>query len=296
MLKNFRAYRVHSDWPVSEQDLNQALEKVAFKPCNAYSEQSYGFEAPVETEEASLARRLSGADLLQLRWQSRVLPVTAVKEALVERIAEFVRRTQRQPNRKEKRELKEEVYGELLPKALLRSDRIRGFYIRDLSVLVVATPTAKIAEEFLSKLREGLGSLNATPLAFNKPARNLMHDVFLGKRNGSFQLGRECRMKDPTEKGANVNWLEIDLADASVRKHVADGLVLDRLGLQFDGVARLVLDEEFVVRKMRFLGLDALDDLEEEDPLMRHDAEFTLEVGVTSRLINSLQKELGGFA
>ncbi|MEQ8690328.1 MAG: recombination-associated protein RdgC [Pseudomonadales bacterium] len=296
MLKNFRAYRIHSDWPDSENELATALAQVAFKPCNAFSERSLGFEPPVETEESAYARRLSGADLMQLRFQSRVLPVAVVKEALGERVADFKTRTLRDPSRKEKRELKEEVYGELLPKALLRSDRIRGFYLREPSILVVATPTAKIAEQFLTSLREALGSVQATPLAFKKPVRTLLHDVFLGKSKQQFQLGRECRMKDPTEKGSTVSWLDMDLADASVRKHVSDGLVLDRLGLSFDSIARLVLDEEVVVRKLRFAGLDALDELEDDDPLLRHDAEFTIEVGFVTRFVAALQQTLGGYA
>lgn len=300
MLKSFRAFRVHSDWPDSETELATALEKASFKPCNAYSERSFGFEPPVvtavATAEGALARRLSGADLMQLRFQSRVLPVAVVKESLAERVADFHRRTLREPSRQEKRELKEEVYGELLPKALLQSDRIRGFFIRDISILVVATPTAKIAEQFQSSLREALGSLQVTPLAFRKPMKTLLHDVFLGKSKEQFQLGRECRMKDPGEKGSTVSWLDMELADSSVRKHVSDGLVLDRLGIHFDSIASLVLDEEAVVRKLRFSGLDALDEMDDEDPLLRHDAEFTIEVGLASKLLDALQENLGGYA
>lgn len=296
MLKSFRVYRVHSDWPASETDLAQALEQAAFKPCNVYSEQSYGFEPPVETQQRSLARRLSGADLVQLRYQTRVLPAAVVKESLAERTIEFTKRTSREPSRKEKRELKEETYGELLPKALLRSDWIKGFYLRDEKALVLATPTAKIAEQFLNTLREALGSLQATPLVFKKPTKTLLHDIFMGKSQSRFNLGRECRMKDPSEKGSNVSWLDMDLADSSVRKHVNDGLVLDRVGMQFDGIARLVLDEENVVRKLRFLGLEALDELEDEDPLMRHDAEFTIEVGFANKFLEALKESLGGYA
>jgi recombination associated protein RdgC len=296
VLKSFRAYRIHSDWPESETELANALQKAAFKPCNAFSEQSYGFESPVETTEDSLARRLSGADLMQLRFQSRVLPLAVVKESLAERVQDFSRRTSRAPSRQERRELKEEVYAELLPKALLRSDRIRGFYLRELSILIIATPTEKISEQFLNSLREALGSLKATPLAFKKPTKTLLHDIFLGKSKDQFQLGRECRMKDPSEKGSIVSWLDMDLADASVRKHISDGLVLDRLGLIFDGMARLVLDQDIVVRKLRFSGLEALDEMDDEDPLLRHDAEFTIEVGMASKLVMALKQSLGGYA
>ena len=295
MLKNFRAYRVHGEWPADEASLGIKLATVAFKPCGSFNEKSFGFEPPVETEQGSLARTLAGADLMQLRAQSRVLPAAAVKEALAERVDDFARRTLRQPGRKEKRDLKEEVYGELLPKALLKSDRIRGFYLQRLKVLIIASASPTVAETFLEKLREALGSLQVTPLAFKRPITGLMNEVFQGSRSDAFSLGRECRMKDLSEPKSSVNWLDMDLSDASVRKHVTQGLSIDRLGMSFDSVLRFVIDNDCAFRKVRFEGLESLDELDDEDPLARHDAEFAIEAGVTQRLLEALKKNLGGF-
>ena len=161
MFRSLRCYRIHSAWPSDEAALSRKLEPEAFKPCSPYSEQSFGFEAPLAQAGDSLARRLAGADLLQLRLQSRVLPQAAVKEALVDRVAAFSQRMLREPSRREVRELKEEVFGELLPQALLKSDRLQAFYLLEERVLAVATPTAKTAELFLETLRKMLTSLLA---------------------------------------------------------------------------------------------------------------------------------------
>lgn len=296
MLNNFRVYRLHGEWPDDETELSDKLATVAFKPCGTFNERSFGFEAPVETEDGSLARRLAGADLMQLRAQSRVLPNAAINEALEERIEDFSRRTLRPPGRKEKRDLKEEVIGELLPKALLKSDRIRGFYLHKPKALVIATATPSVAEDFMDRLREALGSLQVTPLAFKRPASNFMQEIFMGKGTDSFYLGRECRMKDAGEPKSSVSWFDMDLADSSVRKHVNDGLSIDRLGMSFDSVLKFVLDGDFVFRKVRFEGLESLDEMDEEDPLARHDAEFAIEAGVIARLLDSMKTTLGGFA
>ena len=296
MIKNLRFYRIHSDWPETEDELSAQLENAAFKPCSAFSERSMGFEPPVENAGDLLARRLAGADLFQLRLQSRVLPQAAVKEALVERVASFVGRTGREPSRKEKRELKEEVYGELLPKALLKSDRISAFYIRSDKMLAVATPSATNAERMLDSLRGALGSLQAVPLEYKQPGHTLMTNIFLGSGPDQFALGRECRMKDLSDTKSMVNWLDMDLADSSIRAHVKAGLSVDRLGIAFDGLLRCTLDQELVVRKIRLEGIEELDDLDDEDPLARHDAEFTLFCGLTTRLLGALKKNLGGYA
>ena len=126
MFRNLRFYRVTSPWPASEQDLSEGLSVNEFTPCGSFSERSAGWEAPAMVENAPLCRRLNGADLLQLRTQSRVLPVAAIREALEDRVVEFRERMQEEPNRAELRRLKEETRDKLLPKSpgLLPARRI----------------------------------------------------------------------------------------------------------------------------------------------------------------------------
>ena len=295
MFRSFRFFRIHSDWPADENALHDALANAEFKPCPPYSEKSAGFEPPLEGVPDLLCRRLSGADLVQLRWQSRVIPTAAVKEALSERIAEFERRTTRPPSRQEKRELKEEVYGELLPRALLKSDRIRAFYLVDEQILAIANSTERVAEELLEKLRDAFGSLLATPLEYKQSTQSMMKELFLGGDVGSFALGRECRMKDPSETSSSVSWFDMDIHDKSVQSHVKDGLTLDRLGLSWNAQVRFVMADDLVLRKVKFEGLEELDELEDDDPLMRHDAEFVLTSGLVLGLLNAFKKQLGGY-
>ena len=295
MIKNLRFYRVHSDWPEDEASCSAQLENAAFRPCSAFSERSMGFEPPVDNAGDLFCRYLAGADLLQLRLQSRVLPLAAVKEALIERVTLFVNRTGRDPSRKEKRDLKEEIYGELLPKALLKSDRISAFYLRTDKILAIATPSATNAERLLDTLRAALGSLQVVPLEYKQPAHTLLTKIFLGDGPNEMALGRECRMKDLSATKSTVSWMDIDLAEKAVRAHVSSGLTIDRLGVQFDGMLRFTIDSELVVRKLRVEGIDELDDLDDEDPLARHDAEFTLLIGLVRRWLDALKKSLGGY-
>jgi recombination associated protein RdgC len=296
MFRNLRLYRIHSDWPESEEALSERLAEAAFTPCGSFNERSAGFEEPVENAGGALCRRLAKADLLQLRLQSRVLPPAAIREALTERIDTFRARAQREPTRSEKREFKEEVYSDLLPRALLKSDRIQGFYLASESILGIGTTSATNAERFLDTLRAAFGSLEATPLGFKQPPGTLMNRVFLGDGPPELVLGRECRMRDPSEVRASVNWLDMDLAERSVRDHVRGGLQIDRLGVQFDSTLSCVIDQEATLRKVRVVGLDGADETEDEDPIARLDAEFVVVVGSIARLLAALKKRLGGFA
>lgn len=294
-FRNFRVYRIQSDWPETEEALSDLLAAAEFKPCGAFAERSGGFEPPVENGGELLCRRLAGNDLMQLRVQTRVLPAAAVQEALVERVDEFKQRMGSEPNRTEKRELKEEIYSQLLPQALTRSDRVQAFYLRDKKILVVGTLSQGTAEYFFDNLGRALISLRYAPVVFKRPVLELLTEVFLHGRVDGFSLGRECRMRDPSDTAATVNWLDIDLADPSVRRHVTDGLTVDRLGLNFDQVFRLVLDADLVVRKLRLADQENMPDAPTDDPLARHDADFVMLCGCVNQLLQGFEQSLGGY-
>ncbi|MEC8348279.1 MAG: recombination-associated protein RdgC, partial [Pseudomonadota bacterium] len=289
-FRNLRVYRIQSEWPESEEALSDLLAAAEFKPCGAFAERSGGFETPVNNSGDLMCRRLAGNDLIQLRVQSRVLPAAAVKEALAERVEEFKQRMHSEPNRAEKRELKEEIYSQLLPQALTRSDRVQAFYLRDKKLLVVGTASQSVAEYLLDNLGRALISLRYLPLVFKQPALDLLTQVFLQTRVDSFSLGRECRMRDPSDSAATVNWLDIDLADPSVRRHVTEGLAVDRLGLNFDQVFRFVLDSDLVVRKLRLADQESIPDEPMDDPLAKHDADFVMLSACVNQLMEGLEK------
>ena len=294
-FRNVRLYRIFSQWPSSEEALSGVLENAAFKPCGAYSERSGGFEPPVNGAGDLLARRVSGADLLQLRIQTRVLPPAAVQEALAVRVDAFKQRTQTEPNRSEKRDLKDEVYSELLPQALLRSDRLQAVMLPADSILVVGSASESAADYFMDALKRAMVSFQYAPVAFKTPADELMKRLFMGSSSERFRMGRECRMRDPSDTRASVNWLDFDLSDSTIRHHETDGLKVDRLGLIFDQVCGLVIDQDLVLRKVRLLGQDDRDQVPDEDPLAKHDAEFVIVAGAFKRLVGGLSAELGGF-
>ncbi len=297
MFRNLRLYRVSGDWPASEEALSAHLANEPFKPCGSYAERSAGFEPPVAELPDLLARRLAGADFLRLRTQVRLMPAAAVNEALEERVAEFSARMDRPPGRREKRDLKDEVVAELMPRALLKSTRTWAMYLTGERVLALDTASETEAERFLEVLRRAFGSLPVTPLEFREPVSRLLTSVFLGSGPPSFTPGRECRMLDPSTGSASVSWMDMDLSDPSVQKHVRDGLKLDRLAVGFDEMATLVLDQDCVVRKLRLTGMDRVEDGDapDEDPVGRQDAELALMAGVLARLLGALKKQLGGY-
>jgi recombination associated protein RdgC len=311
MFRNLRLYKLTSAWPESEQALSELLANGTFKPCASFAQRSLGWEPPAVELPGMLARRVAGADLLRLRHQVRLLPAAAIREALDDRLAEFLKRTGEPATAREKRELLEEVRARLLPQALLKSDRIHGFYAPAEHLLGIDTASATTAERFLDQLRLALGSLAVVPLEFSRPTRELLTQIFLGQGPEDFYAGQECRMQDPSIPGAYVNWMHIDLSDPLVRKHVREGLAVERLAIEYAATIGCTLDIDNVLRKVKLPGLDndqappsantPSTDAEGSDnrsgeleTLAEFDATFAMLTGAVTQLVAALRKALAG--
>lgn len=295
MFRNVRFYRFDGSWPESEEALSESLENSGFEPCGPLTERSSGW-VPVDPDNSDLlARRLNGADLMRLRSQSRVLPPAVINEELEVRIEEYRQRMQEPPNPREKRRLKAEARDELMPKALLKSERIWCYIDLKEKIIGVDALQDSGAERVLRRLQAAIDGLNIRPLHFTKPVDELLAGIFFDGAPKQFTAGRECRMQDLADTGSIVRWTDFDLSDQTIRNHVANGMRLTHLAIEYDNVMSCVLNENGVISKLRFLGMG--DENEDHgDPLARQDAEFVLITGTLRRLLIDLKKQLGSYA
>jgi recombination associated protein RdgC len=230
--------------------------------------------------------------MVRLRNQVRILPAAAVNEALEARLADYRERMQEEPGRRTKRKLKEQTRDELLPKALLKSDRTTALFLHGEHVLAIGTASEARAERFIETLRAALAKLEAKPLAFARPIDHVLTRVFGGDAPAEFALGRECRMRDRADVKSQVRWSDVDLTQASVRRCIKDGMELTHLGVEFGGTLSGVLDTTGTIGKLKLLGLEEPDDDANEDPLARFDAELALLGGTLRQLVASLRRAL----
>ena len=295
MFRNIRFYRLDGTWPESEEALSTSLEQAGFEPCGPLTERSSGWVAIDPDTSELLARRVNGADLIRLRSQSRVLPAAVINEELEVRIEDYRKRMQEAPTPREKRRLKAEARDELMPKAMLKSDRIWGYIDLKEKVLGIDTALESVAERFLRRMQASLDGINIRPLQFMKPVDELLSGIFFEDAPRQFSLGRECRMQDLGDAASKVRWTDFDLSDKSIRDHVSNGMRLTHLSIVYDNIMKFVMDENGVLTKLKFVGMD--DDNEgHTDPLARQDAEFVLITATLRNLLGDLKKQLGGFA
>jgi len=293
MFRNARFFHLDGDWPDAEEAVDEQLRKSAFEPCGPLTERRSGWE-PIDAESSDrLVRRVNGADLMRLRSQSRVLPAAAIHEELEKRIEDYRARMNEKPGTREKRRLKAETRDELLPKAMLKSDRIRGFVDPKQKLLAIDAAQNAATERFLLHLRKPFDGITFTPMKFGRPVEELLHTIFFGSAPQQFALGRECRMQDPAEPRSVVRWADFDLNDRTIKDHVANGMRLTHLAIVYDNILSCVLDENGAITKMRFLGADDDGD-DDNDPLTRMDAGFVLMTGTLRHMLADMKKLLRG--
>ena len=174
---------------------------------------------------------------------------------------------------------------------MLKSDRIWGYVDLKEKVLGIDAGQNAAAERFLLRLRSPFDQILINPLQFNDPVSGLLSKIFFGNAPSQFAVGRECRMQDAADAGSIVRWTEFDLSDKTIRDHVANGMRLTHLAIVYDNIMSFVLDENGVITKLKFLGMDDAPD-DENEPLARLDAEFVMLTGSLRALLKDLKSNL----
>jgi recombination associated protein RdgC len=172
--------------------------------------------------------------------------------------------------------------------------RVNGYLDLGLGWLVVDTSSKKTAEAFVTALREALGSFPALPVNAESSPRALLTSWISGEQMPKgFELGDECELRDPVEAGAIVKCKNQELDSEEIREHLKAGKQGFLLALTFEERLSLVVGEDIVVRKLKFLET-ATESLEQDnrDSLRAEiDATFALMSGELKSLLKRLTEE-----
>jgi recombination associated protein RdgC len=295
-FRNLQLYRFADDQTFDAETLRAALAQKAFKPCGGLDTHRSGWTPPAGRESLDLVHAAQGKLLVCQKRQDRLLPAGVIREALDEKLEQISERENRPVGRREKRQLRDDVVSQMLPKAFTQS-RLRHAYIDPtLGLIVVDASTAKQAEELLSLLRETLGSLKVTPLTVARSPAAVLTG-WLEKRPASgFSLADECELREPVDHGAVVRGRRIDLAGGDVEPHVAGGMQVSRIAVEWQDRIACVIGDDLGLRRLRFLDvvLDDITDADSDDELARFDADFVLMVMELGRFIPEVIKAFGG--
>ena len=294
LFKNACIYRLSKPFNLTADELNERLAERAFVPCSGLKPSSFGWISPLgDIEDAPLVHEVVGSMLLCARREDKVVPPSALNEAIAERVKKLENLEGRRVRAKEKANIKDNALAELLPRALARSKQVLGYISPKDQLLVVGTGTSSEAEMFINCLRDSLDTFPVvTPQVKSKPS-----DVFtrwLLQRNlpDDFAFGDQCDLMDP-EDTSTVTCRRQDLATSEIRSHIEAGKICTRIGLRWHGELKFAIDRDLALKQMKRESSND-DTPEDEDPIARLDTAFATMVLELAQLLPALFTALGG--
>ena len=294
-FRNLTLFRFSAAVAKSLKDLDDGLARHILRPCGPLEVATRGFVSPFGPDSAVLSHTVGKATLVTLGTEEKLLPAAVVNAELGTRLRKEAARRGRPVGGRQRRTIKAEVLDTLLPQAFVRPSRLNVYLDAKNGWLVLDTASRKAAEAALAALREALGSFPAQPLASAETPRALMTDwLGSGKLPGGLAFGDECELRDPAG-GAVIRCRRQELESTEVRAHLKQGKQVFQLGLQFEDRASLVLGEDLVIRKLRFLDVvqDSLDADGRDSAEAELDARFALMTLELERLFAGLEKWFG---
>lgn len=293
LFKNAYIYRLAQPFELTADALGDELAAHAFVPCTGIKPSSFGWISPLgEVENAPLVHEEAGSLLICARREEKVVPPSALNEAIAERAAKLEAVESRKIRRNEKQSLKDNALAELLPRALPRAKQILGYISPGDELLVIGTSAASEAERFIDCLRDSLGSFPVTtPQVKSRPSDVFTNWLLNRKLPDHFTLGDQCDLMDP-EDTSTVTCRRQDLATAEVRHHIEAGKMCTRIGLRWHGDLSFAIDRDLALKQIKVATND--DDAEDTDPVARLSAAFADTSLEFSRLLPALFTALGG--
>ncbi|MBK1694037.1 recombination-associated protein RdgC [Chromatium weissei] len=264
MFKNVRLFRLEKPFDLSAFALSEQLMTRRFRPCGPLETTTLGWASPLGEDNTTLVMAVSGCLLLCARKQERLLPSSAIAEAVDERISEIETNEARNVGRAERRRLREQIISEMLPRAFTRSRRTQLYIDTETRWLMVDAASEKQAEEVVTLLRETLESLPARLPNPNRAPSTVMTDWLLtDSAPADFMAGDACELRDADDDAGVVRCRGQNLGSDEILNHLRARKLVTKLALNWNEQLDFVLANDLSLKRLQMT--EALNDLNDDD-------------------------------
>lgn len=287
----FKSFYIRRLGQIDLGDINAKLARKPFVPCGTEQAMSMGF-VPVFDGTEELAHEVNGKHWIRLAVQKKVVPASAVREELENRVKSIESEENRKVSKREQKDLRENIEFEMLGRALTQTKHIDAWIDQHNSLLVINSPSETEAEEYLLKsLRISLESLPVTPLHVDfLPADVMTNWLKRGYAPSPFELGSSCELKSSDKEGGTVTFKSHELTDDAVQTALQSGKYCSKLGLVWDEKISFVLRENMQLTNVSFMDIlhENVAKQEPESAIACQEIEFELMTSEAAKLIKEL--------
>ncbi|GIU27506.1 recombination-associated protein RdgC [Shewanella sp. MBTL60-112-B2] len=296
-FKNLTVYRFNKPFSVDPDSLEKSLEDFTFSPCSSQDISKFGFSKAMGKHGETLIHTAGDRHLICATKEEKILPSQVIKEALEEKVSQIEAEENRKLAKKEKDAMKDEITTTLLPRAFSRRSQIRALILPEIQMILVDSSSAAKSEELMALLRKAIGTLPIIPMSFKTPIETQLTEWLKeGKTPAAFEMQDEAELKSDSDEGGIVRFKQQDLSEDEVLAHIEVGKQVHKLALHFGQSIAFLLQSDAAIKRLKFSEefRAGNDDLGNDDPMARLDADFALMSSELIALINATVEALGG--
>ena len=293
-------YRCHDAEVISFEELADALAAFAYTPIKPRESRRTGWIPPAGRRSEMLVHEVQGHRLLTMQTVEKLMPASVINHLVQERVEDHEDRHGVPPSRRERTTIKEQVIDEMLPQAFVKPKSVELWWDTNRRIIGINAASRKQAEAVLDLLRQTLGSLKVTPLATKTPPSRAMTQWLsdIANRPSELLIGDQVELRAAEDDGV-VRAREVDLDSEEMQSLLEGGRQACRLSLGSEGLLRAVLQDDLVLKTLRFDDAvldEANQPADDDDTVLRLETDLALMAQTLSTFIGQLTEWLGGEA
>jgi recombination associated protein RdgC len=294
-LKGAIAYRLRERIPYEE--LRSRLKP--FASCTAQQARSTGWVPPLEGSKylvQSVGANEEDMHVICLLTEEKILPAASIAKLVLDEVVKLGRKV----TKKDVGEIKDRIIGELLPKALVKQNKVYGVIDNARRLLIVGTSSENKAGDFTARLRFELDELPTHWLRVEwyPPKQMACWITDYNSSDGNIlpaylTLEKHLATRGP-DKGA-ARFKEIDFDTETIQEVLAAGAEVKEIGLTYDDNLTFVLTEDLTLKSIKFLDFikDAVETVN-EDVLDYAAAQLFMEFSTVADVVVAMLDWFGG--
>jgi recombination associated protein RdgC len=288
-FKNLHVYKIPASFPFDAEQLAEKLESRRFKSCGRMVDKTLGWVSPIHRNQAYLVHAAAGCILFCMRKEQKVIPASAIKEAVEEKVASLEQELGRNIYRKEKQSIKDDLVATMLPNAFARSSHIRAYFDIKRRLLVIDASSAAQVDEFYELLLQTIGSFGAIQLVGDENPSQLLNQWILKHPPKGWSLSGEYLLNDLNDERI-ARFKDYEAGNPFVVDLLADGYTVKRLGITYKEQLKAVIQDDLQIKSIKFNDelLKDNDELKGEDEVVKFDADFALMTSSLADFIGDL--------
>lgn len=293
-FKNLTVFRLTEKYAFPHaMNIELFLDEQRHRPIGLSQQISTGWTPVKDNLFAHIAH---GQINLMFKTETRKVPGSALKAAVRAECDEREHQYGRKVGKKERKEIVEDTLLALLPKVLPTAQETAVWIDTLNNWVVINTSSSGVSDRVVTELVRTFNGLSLQMVQLQQNAGAVLTD-WLATQSGpiEFSIDRACELKACDDSKAVVKYTNSTLDVEDVRQHIQQGKRCTQLALTWEDRLSFVLTENFVFKKLKFLGV-----IEEElaqnsaDKSDDFDADFAIMTGELHKMLTALIAAFGG--